>query len=158
MARLSVLNAAIVASLAQAGKPTHATELIPEIQNRLGEQVNRGAVARGLSEVEAAGLARVRWGAPSPHGGPRRRLYEVTAAGYEDLALHIHAVLRASRVRALSALARAYIVDPPAGSKVAQAQEYGVNLAQLSRALLQSPAERYREAVESMTAFSRYAP
>jgi hypothetical protein len=55
----------------------------------------------------------------------------------------------------LSPLARAYLADPPAGSRVAEAKDYGVDLNLLSRAVLQSPSERYREAVAALRAFRR---
>lgn len=157
MERLSSFNATVLAALAQAQCPVHAAAILPEVAGRLGGSVNRGALARSLSELARAGCASSAAGSASAHGGPSRILYEITDDGHEALELYVRHIVRASRVRELSPLARAYLLQPPSGSKVAEAKEYGVDLALLSRALLQSPSERYREAVAAIGAVRRYA-
>lgn len=158
MAHLSRLHLAALAALVQAKNPSHAAVLRQEIESRMGAAVNRGALARALVELRDMKLLRERLGEPAPHGGPRRLLYHVSDAGREQLALEMRAFARLTRLRQLSPVARAFLQDPPAGSKLAKAKNYGIDLTRLSRALVQSPQERYREAVDAMRALARYAP
>lgn len=156
MGRLSRLELAALASLMQAGDQAHASVLRTEIEARLGASVNRGALARALAALREAGLVSERKGDPDPHGGPPRVLYSISPAGRERLAHEMRSFVRLTRRRELSPLTQALLQSPPAGSKVAQAKDYGVDLNRLSRALVQSPQERYREAVDAMKAFRRY--
>lgn len=48
--------------------------------------------------------------------------------------------------------------DPPAGSALARAQHYGVDLASLYRSAQMNPADRLRVAVESANNLSRLLP
>lgn len=150
---LSRLELAVLASLLQARRPSHAAALRPEVEARLGTSVNRGALARALAQLCEAGLLSERSGDPAPHGGPARVLYSMTPAGRERLLHEMRAFARLTRLRELSPVVQAILKNPPAGSKVAKAKAYGVDLNRLSRALVQSPQERYREAIEAMKAF-----
>ena len=152
---ISLLDLAVLASLAQAEEPRHAAGLLPEIHYRLERPVNRGAVARALFGLQARGWAARRRGKPSSHGGPRRALYSITKRGQERLEQHLQTIERVARVRSLSPAARKLLLNPPPESKTAQAKRYGVDLVHLARALLQSPQERYREAIETINSFRR---
>lgn len=156
MDSLPRLNLAVLAALLQAGGSSHAAALRPEVEARLGAPVNRGALARALGQLCEADLLSEHIGDPAPHGGPSRLLYSVTPAGRERLLHEMRAFARLTRLRDLSPVAKAILKNPPAGSKVAKAKAYGIDLNRLSRALVQSPQERYREAIQAMKAFRRY--
>ncbi len=158
MASLSRLDLAILATLAQADAPAHAASLRAEIEERLEAPVNRGALARALAQLRDAKLLCEKPGEPAPHGGPRRVLYRITQRGHARLADESRALARLTRVRKLSPAVKAFLKNPPAGSKVAKAIAYGIDMNRLARALIQTPQERYREAVDAMKAFARYAP
>lgn len=157
MDMLSRLDLAVLAAASQAGKPSHAAALRPEVEARLGAPVNRGALARTLAQLRAAGLLSEHAGDHAPHGGPSRVLYRITPAGRDRFSHEVRAFARLTKLRELSPAVRDFLKHPPAGSKVAKAKAYGIDLNRLSRALVQSPQERYREAVEAMKAFRRYA-
>lgn len=154
---MSRLNLAILAALAQADAPLHASGLRPEVEARLGARLNRGALARALVDLSEAHLLLERPGAPDAHGGPPRLLYAISSSGRERLTNEVRAFVTLTRLRGLSSVALAFLQNPPPGSKVAKAKDYGVDLTRLSRALVQSPQERYREAVRAMNAFRKYA-
>jgi len=157
MAALSRLDLAVLATLAQADAPAHAATLRAEIEERLEAPVNRGALARALAQLRDAKLVCEKLGEPAPHGGPRRVLYRITEAGRKRLSSELRTFARLTRVRKLSPAVQAFLKNPPAGSKVAQAIAYGIDMNRLARALTQTPPERYREAVDAMKAFRRYA-
>lgn len=157
MDAFSRLDLAVLAALSQARGPAHAAALRPEVEARLGRAVNRGALARALSELRRAKLVLDRPGVPAPHGGPPRILYRLSDAGRKALAREVRAFATLTRLRELSPAVRAFLQNPPPGSSVAAARDYGIDLNRLSRALLQSPQERYREATAAMGAFQRYA-
>lgn len=156
MEMLSRLDLAVLAALVQAAMPSHAAGLRSDVEARMARPVNRGALARALAQLSEAGLLSERRGQSAPHGGPARVLYSASPAGRERLLREMRAFGRLTRLRELSPVAKAFLKNPPAGSKVAQAKAYGVDLNRLSRALIQSPQERYREAVAAMKAFRRY--
>lgn len=156
MDNLSRLELAVLAALADVGGASHAAALRPQIEARLAASVNRGALARALSELRDADLLSERKGGPAPHGGPSRVLYSISPAGRARLTHEMRAFVRLTRLHQLSPVAQSFLQRPPAGSKVAQAKDYGVDLNRLSRVLVQSPQERYREAVDAMKAFRRY--
>lgn len=156
MVGLSRLNVAVLAALAQIAGDSHAAGLRAEVESRIGARVNRGALARALAELRDEGLVSEQAGESAPHGGPPRLLYRMAPAGRERLVEEKRAFVRLTRTRSLSPVTRAFLRNPPPGSKLAEAKAYGIDINRLSRALVQSPQERYREAVAAMKALRRY--
>ena len=156
MERLSRLKIAILAALAQSAAPSYTAALRSEVGHRLGEGVNRGALARALAELSKDDLILENRGGPAPHGGPARAFYRLSVSGREQLVHEMRAFTRLTHQRQLSEMAVAFLENPPPGSKVAEAKAYGVDLVRLARALVQSPQDRYHDAAASMNNFRRY--
>lgn len=128
----------------------HAAQLETPVACITGSSPNRGALARGLKHLAELGFCHRYAGASSPHGGPARVMYSISEAGRAYLSGAI-SFLHAGTSR-VTPLLQAFLADPPSGSAAARARDHGVDLAYLRRALLQTPQERYGEAVAAINA------
>jgi DNA-binding PadR family transcriptional regulator len=104
-------------------------------------------------------MARERWvsaerGQPSPHGGPARLVYRLTASGerarkraLDQARRDYERLLFSGR---LSDAARRLLQDPPRGSALEAARNYGVDLTLLAKTASATPQERFDEALNGM--------
>lgn len=157
MVALSRLEVAVLVSLAGRDGPSHAASLLPEVEERLGGGVNRGALARALASLETRRLVRGRSIGPEAHGGPSRIAYKIIREGRDALASHVRSHVRVMQGASLSPLAMAFLRNPPEGTKTAEAKRFGIDLGLLVQSARQSPADRYREAIATLRVAEKYA-
>jgi hypothetical protein len=153
MDEVSPVGLALLQILHESG-PLHVGALAAAAGERLARPLSRGVVSRLMSSMARAGHAEAERRAPSPHGGPGRLAYRLNRSGEH---LRERAVERARRdyerllfPRRLSERAQRLLVDPPEGSAVRAARDYGVDLTLLSTSAVASPEQRFDDALGGM--------
>ncbi len=150
---LSPLALGLLQTLHDAG-PLHVGALAACASDRLARPVSPGVASRLMS-----GMARERWvigerRQPSSHGGPGRLVYSLTESG-ESVRKRALNLARRDYERLLfpnrlSEAARRLLQDPPGGSALAAARDYGVDLTLLAKSASATPQERFDEALNGM--------
>ena len=92
-APLEYVEACLLLSLAE--RPAYGYELKRELDDFGVELPDRGRIYRALRSMEERGLVISRWDTASR--GPARRIYDVTALGYDRLDLQVGVVRRRRR-------------------------------------------------------------
>lgn len=150
---VSPLALGLLQTLHEAG-PLHVGALAAYAGDRLARPVSPGVVSRLMAR-----MARDRWvsgerGKPSPHGGPSRLIYSLTESG-ERARRHAFEQARRDYERLLfperlSDAARRLLQDPPRGSALEAARNFGVDLTLLAKNASATPQERFEDALNGM--------